>query len=218
MIIGMIITIAADAFVNSNYRRYKKMKTDQGLTGCEVARKILDANGLEKVYVVETKGFLSDHYDPSRKVVRLSSEVFHGSSVATTAIAAHEVGHAIQDRDNYKFIRIRGILVPFVNFSSKFGYVVLLIGLIFGLMDLAWAGIGLLLLILVFQLLTLPVEFNASSRALLQLKKLALVTDQEREGSNKMLKAAAYTYVAGLADTILQLLRLVLIVASNDDR
>jgi len=217
IVVASIITIVADVYVNNSYRKYKRINNKNGLSGCEVARKILDSNGLTSVHVVETSGILSDHYDPSRKVVRLSKDIFHGTTLASSAVAAHEVGHAIQDRDNYIFIRIRGFLVPFVNFGSKFGYIVLLIGLIFGYMDLAWGGIGLLLLILLFQLVTLPVEFNASNRALMELKKLSLLEADELEGSSKMLRAAAYTYVASLANTVLQILRLILIVANRSD-
>jgi len=217
IIVAAIITIAADIYVNNSYRKYKKMECKNKLSGCEIARKILDNNGLTDVHVVETTGILSDHYDPTRKVVRLSKEIFHGTSIASVAVASHEVGHAIQDRDKYLFIRFRSFLVPFVNFGSRFGYIILLIGLIFGYIDLAWGGIGLLLLILLFQLVTLPVEFNASSRALIQLNKLAILEKEEIDGANKMLKAAAYTYVAGLANTILQILRLILVVSSRND-
>lgn len=220
VIIGSIITIAADVYVNSSYRKYKKVKVKTDMTGCEVARKILDENGLKDIYVVETDGILSDHYDPRRKVVRLSKDIFHGSSIASVSVAAHEVGHALQDKNGYMFMRFRSFLVPFVNFGSKFGYIALFIGLIFDVMDFAWAGIGLLLLIVLFQLITLPVEFNASSRAELQLQKLGILEKDEQHESKKMLRAAAYTYVAGLATTILEMLRLLLIVIgrSNDDR
>lgn len=212
VIIGIVITVTADIYVNKSYSKYKKIKTKKELTGCEVARKILDANGLSDVYVVETTGILSDHYDPRRKTVRLSKDIFHGTTIAAASVAAHEVGHALQDKDGYMFMRIRSFLVPFTNFGSKFGYIALFIGLIFGIMDFAWAGIGLLLLIVLFQLVTLPVEFNASTRAGLQLKKLDVLTKGELEQSKKMLRAAAYTYVAGLATTILEILRLLLIV------
>lgn len=189
------------------------------MSGCEVARMILDKNGLKDIYVVETNGILSDHYDPRRKVVRLSKEIFHGTTVAAASVAAHEVGHALQDKDGYKFMKFRSFLVPFVNFGSKFGYIALFIGLIFGIMDFAWAGIGLLLLIVLFQLVTLPVEFNASKRAELKLKEYAVLEPNELKESKKMLQAAAYTYVAGLATTILEILRLLLIVVGrgNDD-
>jgi len=129
---AFVIVIAAQAYLSSTYKKGKEKQNSNGLSGCEVARKILDSNGLNDVYVVQTDGMLSDHYDPKRKVVRLSKDIFHGTSVAAAAVAAHECGHAIQDKDNYTFMRIRGALVPFVNFISYVGYFVLLISLFAG--------------------------------------------------------------------------------------
>ncbi len=217
MIIAMIITIVAQVFVNSSYNKYRKVETIKKKTGFEIAREILDANGLEDIYITETKGVLSDHYDPQRKVVRLSSEVFHGSSVASNSVAAHECGHAIQDKNGYFFLRLRGAIIPFVNLSSKFGYFAILIGFIFGYYTIAWIGVGLELVILFFQLITLPVEFDASKRAKKELERLNLASKDELSGTTKMLRAAAFTYVASLATTLLELLRLVLIISNNQD-
>ncbi len=217
VIIGAMITVVADLYINSNYRKYKRRKVQNGLTGCEVAQTILKANGLEDVYVVETRGMLSDHYDPTRKVVRLSKDVFHGSSIASTSVAAHECGHAIQDKVGYAPLRFRSFLIPFVNIGSHLGYLIVVLGLLFGHPNIAWGGVGLLLLLLLFQLVTLPVEFNASKRAGEELQKLQLLSLDEQPESKKMLRSAAYTYVASLANTILQLLRLVMIVGSRDD-
>jgi len=217
IIIATIITLAAQFYLNSKYNKYSKINCKSDLSGVEVARKILDANGLTDVHVTEVKGILSDRYDPKRKVVRLSKDIFHGTSIASVSVAAHECGHAIQHKDGYFFIKLRGILVPFVNFSSNFGYIAIMIGLIFGLTDLAWGGFGLLFMILIFQLVTLPTEFNASSRAREQLSKLQVIDDYELDGSKKMLNAAALTYVAGLASTLLELLRMALIIANRDD-
>ena len=122
LFLGMIITVMAQIFVSSSYSKYKKVNNKNGLTGFEVARKILDENGLKDIHIVEIQGNLTDHYDPTRKVVRLSSDIFNGSSIASTSVAAHECGHAIQDKDNYTFMRIRSKMVPFVNLSSKMGY------------------------------------------------------------------------------------------------
>ncbi len=218
VIIGAIITLVAQAILNSRYRKFRAIKTAKGLTGCEVARKILDENGLQDIYVTEVSGVLSDHYDPTRKVVRLSKEVFHGDTIAAVSVAAHECGHAIQHKEGYIFIKIRGFLVPFVNFASKFGYIAILIGLLFSWMDLAWGGIGLLLVLLLFQLVTLPTEFDASKRALKILEADGILDTDEVAGGKSMLTAAALTYVAGLATTLLELLRLVLIVSNRDDR
>lgn len=216
--LGAIITLIAQLFLNSRYKKYSNIDTKGNLTGVEVARKILDANGLENIYVTEVKGTLTDHYDPNRKVVRLSTDIFHGTSIAACSVAAHEVGHAIQHKEGYTLIKLRGFLVPFVNFSSSFGYIAIVIGLLLGFRDLAWAGLGLLLVILLFQLVTLPTEFNASKRAKEQLINQDILDDSEIAGSQDMLKAAAYTYVAALATTILQLLRLFLVISNNDDR
>jgi len=174
-------------------------------------------NGLHNVDIVETKGELTDHYDPERKVVRLSSDIYHGSTIASSSVAAHECGHAVQDKEGYFFLRLRASLVPIVNISSKVGYFAIMIGLIFGSLKLAWLGIFLELAILFFQLITLPVEFNASKRAADFLKKEALIEEKEQAGSKKMLNAAALTYVASVVTTLLEILRLVLIVSRRDD-
>ena len=217
VILGIIITLIAQIFVSSSYSKYKKIKNKNGLTGFEVARKILDENGLQDIHVVEIKGNLTDHYDPSRKVVRLSSEIFNGSSIASTSVAAHECGHAIQDKDNYNFMRMRSKLVPIVNLSSKLGYLAIFIGIIFSLFDLAIFGIVLLLAMLLFELITLPVEFDASNRARIQINKLKLLEGKEKSQSKTMLKAAAFTYVAALITTVLEILRLFLLASNRKD-
>lgn len=218
VLIGVVITLVAQSFVTSRYRRYRTKDTKKGLSGQEVARMILDKHGLSHIYVTEVKGILTDHYDPNRKVVRLSSEVFHGTSVASCSVAAHEVGHAIQDKEGYFFIRLRGAIFPLVSFASKFGYLAILIGFLFNFMDLAWGGVGLLLIILFFQLITLPVELDASRRALAELQKLEILEEKELSNGKDMLQAAAMTYVASLATTLLEILRFVLIIAGRDDR
>ena len=218
VLIGVVITLVAQSFVTSRYRRYRTKDTKKGLSGQEVARMILDKHGLSNIYVTEVKGTLTDHYDPNRKVVRLSSEVFHGTSVASCSVAAHEVGHAIQDKEGYFFIRLRGAIFPLVSFASKFGYLAILIGFLFNFMDLAWGGVGLLLIILFFQLITLPVELDASKRALVELQKLEILEKKELSNGKDMLQAAAMTYVASLATTLLEILRFVLIIAGRDDR
>ena len=217
-VLGLVITLAADLYVRSSYSKYKKVKNDKGLTGFEVARKILDKNGLKDIHVVETNGELTDHYDPKRKVVRLSNSIFNGNTIAAASVAAYECGHAIQDKDNYTFMRIRASLVPAVNFSSKFGYIVLMIGFLAGSFDLAVLGLGLLILILLFQLVTLPVEFDASKRAKVELDKLNILNKEEIPQSASMLRAAAFTYVASLVTTLLEILRLALIIFGNRDR
>ena len=210
VILAFIITLGAQILVKSRYSKYKKVKCIEGIRGVEVARKILDANGLDNVDIVVVNGELTDHYDPSQKVVRLSHDIYHGTSVASVAVSAHECGHAIQDKDGYVFLRIRSALVPVVNFSSKLGYIVIFIGLAAGLLNLAMFGLILLGAILLFQLVTLPVEFNASSRGKKQIQKLNLISSSSQKGVSSMLFAAALTYVAAVASTLLNILRLFL--------
>ena len=217
VIIGTIITLIAQFFVNSSYNKYKQRMNSNGITGREVARRILDANGLSNVDVLEVAGTLTDHYDPRNKTVNLSTDIYKDSSIASIAVAAHECGHAIQDKVGYTFLRIRHMLVPTVNLSSKLGYVVIFIGLAFGSYKLAMVGLILLLAILLFQLITLPVEFNASRRAMEQLRTLNLADDIGQNGVKSMLTAAAMTYVASVASTLLQMLRLFIIISSRRD-
>ena len=218
-IASIIISFGAQAYIKSAYSKYSKVKTDGNLTGKDVARKILDKNGLSNVKVEEVRGYLSDHYDPKTKMVRLSSDNYNGANVANVAVAAHECGHAIQDGENYSFLRVRASLVPVVNFSSYAGYAIILLGSFTGAFGLIWLGILLIGMILVFQLVTLPVEFNASDRALKQIKEMNLLTDKELDQGREVLTAAALTYVASVVTAIVQVLRLVLIYGvRNRDR
>ena len=212
----MIIPVCASIYCNSSYKKYKNVKTNCGTTGFEVARQILDKNGLNNIHIVETGGVMSDHYDPGRKVVRLSHEVFHGTSVASISIAAHEVGHALQDKNNYIFMRIRGFIFPIVNIASYIAYILIPVSFILSNMNLLWLSILLISFGVVFQLVTLPVEFDASKRAGKELNSMNLFTNAELLGSRTMLKSAALTYVAGLVASLLELLRLILIARSND--
>ena len=217
VIVSVIISISAQVYVNSSYNKYKRIENSKKLSGFDVAKKILEENGLSNIYVTEVKGNLTDHYDPNRKVVRLSTEVFHRTTIASASVAAHEVGHAIQDKEGYSFMRFRSMMFPLVRISSYGGYLAIVLGIIFGIMDLIWFGIALEVIILIFQLVTLPVEFNASSRAKEELKKYDLLDKYEVEGSDKMLKAAAYTYVASVLTTLLQLLRLIVLFNDRDN-
>jgi len=205
-------------YINRKYASTRKIKTKKGMTGYEVARKILDENGLKNVKINEVSGELSDHYDPRSKEVNLSRDIYNSKTVASASVAAHECGHAIQDKNGYIFLRIRSSIVPLVNFSSYAGYFAILFGFIFSLMDLVAIGIVFEAIILGFQLITLPVEFNASHRALNQLKELDIVDKKEHSKCRGMLVAAALTYVASAASALLQLLRLVLMFRNSDDR
>lgn len=216
-ILGFLVTAIAQMFIKKSYNKYHLVPTKKKMTGFETARKILDANGLENIKINKISGELTDHYDPKNMTVNLSREIYEGDSIASVSVAAHECGHAIQDKNNYTFLRIRSAIIPLVNFSSKFGYLVVMIGLLVGIIGLAKFGIILLLTILLFQLVTLPVEFNASKRAGQELKSLDILADYESDDSKTMLKAAAFTYVASLMSTLLQIFRLFLIVLGRDD-
>lgn len=214
---GFVIVVWAQSHITSAYQRSKRIKFKRNLSGQEVARKILDENGLSDIYIVEVKGELSDHYDPKRKVIRLSKEVFHGTSIASISVAAHEVGHAIQDQQKYGMMRFRSALVPFVNFITYIGYFALLISLFGGVTGYIRLSILMILATLIFQLVTLPVEFDASKRAEENLLKLGLVDQNEKESVHQMLKAAAFTYVASFISTILSLLRLMIMLGEDRD-
>lgn len=181
------------------------------MTGAEVARRILDENGLYEVKVVESSGFLSDHYNPMTKIVALSSHNYHEASVAGAAIAAHEVGHAIQHKEAYSFLTLRHKLVPVANISSNASWVFIMIGIFATSTNMLLLGIILLAMGVVFQIVTLPVEFNASSRAMNQMVSLGVIRNEEERHAKKVLSAAALTYVAAAAVAVLELLRLVLI-------
>ena len=217
IILGIIISLGAQIYVKSSYNKFIRVDTKKGLSGFEVAKMILEKNGMDNVYITEVRGTLTDHYDSGRKVIRLSTDVFHGTSIASASVAAHEVGHAIQDKEGYSFMRFRAAIFPLVNIASYGGYIAVLIGLIFGMTDLLVVGIALEMVVLLFQLLTLPVEFDASNKAEKQLKKCDILTEKEHSGSKSMLKAAALTYVASVLTTILQILRLVLIAFGGRD-
>lgn len=217
IILGFIIVLFAQINIKSNYSKYKSISLNKKLTGQEVARMILDSNGLQNIYVVSTNGELTDHYDPKRKVVRLSTDIYNGESIAAISVAAHECGHAIQDKVGYSFMKIRSFLVPFVNFVSYLGYFGLIVSIIGGITSYIQLCILVLLVTILFQLVTLPVEFDASKRAKEQLYSLGIVDNEELKGCSKMLFSAALTYVAGLLSNLLQLLRLVLILGSRRD-
>ena len=212
----ILIPLIAQVKISSSYNGYKKEKNTCKLTGQEVARRILDENGLQDIHIVEIKGELTDHYDPTRKVVRLSTDIFHGDTIAAAAVAAHECGHAIQDKENYTFLRIRSAIYPVVNVATSVSYYIILIGFLFQALKLVYLGIGLTCCGLLFQLVTLPVEFDASKRALNKLEKYHLLAEVEIEGAKNVLSAAALTYIAGVMASIIQILRLLLIARSQD--
>ena len=210
ILITLAITLGSSAYIKIQYKKTRDIKNNKGISGADVARKILNANGLDNVKIYEVDGELTDHYDPTKKSVSLSKDIYNGCSIAAVSVAAHECGHAIQDKNGYFFLRFRNSIVPIVNLASKIGYVAILVGLFTSLVKFLWVGIFLEFIILFFQLLTLPVEFNASDRALHQISKLEIVDKNEKRKCKGMLTAAALTYVAGVASAILQILRLLL--------
>lgn len=215
-IITLIITVLAQIYVSTNLNKYIKKRASSGITGLEAARHILDQNGLNDVKVQLLAGNRGDHYDPTNKTVFLSQPVYRGNSITSLAVAAHECGHAIQDKNGYQFLRIRSFLVPLVNFASYAGYFAILIGIFASLFKLIFIGIILECVILLFELVTLPVEFNASSRALTELNK-GFLNEKEVKGVKSVLRSAAFTYVAAAATTALQILRLVLMFSGRRD-
>lgn len=207
----MIIPIWAQMRVRSAYNKYSKVHNSSGMTGAQVARKILDSNGLYDVRVEEVHGMLSDHYDPRSKTVRLSTNNYYGTSVAGAAVAAHEVGHAIQDAQDYAFMRVRHALVPVANIGSNFSFFLILAGLLLGLANMLLAGIVLMAGAVLFQMVTLPVEFNASNRAMDQIVATGIIRNEEERETRKVLNAAALTYVAAAMVAVMELLRFVLL-------
>lgn len=222
LIPAIIFTMYAQAKVKGNFNRYSKVRNMRNMTGAEAARRVLDANGLYDITIQPVGGSLSDHYDPSKKVVRLSQTVYNVNSIAAVSVACHEVGHAIQHAEGYMPLNLRSAIVPVVNFASKLSWPLIFIGiLLLGngsyLGDtLFTVGVILFVAVILFHAVTLPVEFNASSRALKQMDSLGIVTEEERSGAKKVLNAAAMTYVAALATAIANLIRIIAIRNNRD--
>lgn len=214
-VIGLVLTLIADAKVKGTFARYHRVKTRSGLTGAEAARIILDSQGLSNVAIEHVQGNLTDHYDPRSKTLRLSDSTYGSASVAAVCVAAHESGHAVQDKVHYGPLVLRSTLVPAAQFGSTLSWPVFIFGLIFSIQPLLTAGIVLFMLAVLFQLITLPVEFNASRRALKILEDERIIPEEELKGGRQVLWAAAMTYVAALASSLLQLLRLLLLANSR---
>ncbi len=217
VIIAFLLSMFASFGVKATFSKYNKVSNSRGLTGFDAARRILDANGLSHVRLERVSGDLTDHFDPKSNVVRLSDSTYSSTSVGAIGVAAHECGHAIQYATNYVPIKLRNSIVPVVNIGNTLSMPLFLIGLLMGMYNLALIGAILFGLVLVFQVLTLPVEFNASRRAIKILDEKDLLSGAELKGSKKVLKAAAMTYVAAVAATALQLLRLLLIINRRRD-
>ncbi len=212
----LIIPIYASIKVNLSYKKYTKVNNEKNLTGFDVARRILDENNLGDIYVVETKGTMSDHYDPRRKTVRLSTDVYHGTSISSLAIAAHECGHAIQDKEGYTWFKIRSMIFPIINIGQKIAYIVMIVGLFLSYMDYVYAAIGFTFLGLLFELVTLPVEFDASKRAKKIVLSDGMMSDNEKTGVDAVLNSAAFTYVAAVISSMLEMLYLLMQLSDRD--
>lgn len=218
VIIALLISLGASAMVNSAFNKYAKVRCMAGLTGAEAAKRVLDSAGIHDVRIERVSGRLTDHYDPRNKVLRLSDSTYGSNSVAAVCVAAHECGHAIQDQKQYAPLVLRSTLVPMANFGSTAAWPIFILGLIMSLRPLLIAGIVLFSLAVLFQLVTLPVEFNASGRAIRIMENTGILGTQELAGAQKVLRAAAMTYVASLAASVLQLLRLLILAGGRRDR
>lgn len=214
VLIGVVLSLLASAKVKSTFSKYSNYRSSRGMTGAEAARQVLQSAGIRDVQIEHIAGNLTDHYDPRSKVLRLSDSVYGSTSVAAVGVAAHECGHAIQHAHGYGPLKFRSVLVPVANFGSKIAWPLILIGLLINSkssMFLIEAGIIAFSLAVLFQLVTLPVEFNASGRAIRVLADSGIMYGEEIKAAKKVLSAAALTYVAAAASGILQLLRLVLL-------
>lgn len=219
MLPGLLLSIIASIAVKSAYNKWSQIRNARNVTGLEVADYLKNQNDLNNVRLAQTQGSLSDHYDPRSKTLALSQGVANQPSVAAMAIAAHELGHAQQDKENYVPMRFRRVLVPVVNIVSNIGMILVMAGLILNLLGLATIGIILFASTTLFSLITVPVELNASRRAKVMLERSQLITsEEERKGVNKVLNAAAWTYVAGLVTSIMQLLYYVSLVSGGRRR
>ena len=220
VLIGVIISLWAQGRVTSTFNRYSRVRSMTGMTGAEAAKRLLNSQGIYDVTVRPVAGNLTDHYDPRTKTVNLSQAVFNSSSVAAIGVAAHECGHAIQDNESYVPLRLRTAIVPAANLGSQLSWPLILIGILIGGFGSPLVEIGILLfsLAVLFQLVTLPVEYNASARAVKLLDSQGILGGQEVDGTRKVLNAAALTYVAAAATSILQLLRLVILFGGRNDR
>ena len=215
---AFLFSLWAQMKVNSNFEKYSRVHTQGGLTGAEAARRILDANGLYDVKIERVRGSLSDHYDPRSNVIRLSETVHDVASVAAVGVAAHEAGHAVQYAKNYFPIRVRSAIIPATRIGSMLAMPLFIIGLLLATPALLLFGIALYSIVTFFQLVTLPVEFNASARAMATLKGQGILGRDELDGARSVLSAAAMTYVAALATSLLTLLRLLLLASGGNRR
>lgn len=217
LIPALLVSMWAQGKISNTYKKYKDIRTMNGYTGEQIARMMLDGAGLYDVPVMEINGDLSDHYDPSRRLIKLSREIFYGTSIAAAGVAAHEVGHAIQHKEQYKPLILRTSVASAVNFSSQISMILFVLGLFLGIPGLTTIGIIFFSAAVIYQIITLPVEFNASKRALINLETRGILFGDEIKGAKKVLGAAAMTYVAAALMSISQLIRLIALSNRNND-
>lgn len=216
--LALAVTLGAQAYVNSIYSKYSRIPNGAGMTGADAARDVLSRNGLYNVEIGTSQRYLGDHYDPRTKQVVLSANNYNSASVAAVAIGTHECGHALQDQQGYAFLKARSLILPLASFSSYAGYFSIMMGAFSGYFDLIRLGILMECVVLLFQVVTLPVEFDASRRALAEIQNSGYFTMEETEGARKVLTAAALTYVAAVASSLLEIFRLVLLFGNNSRR
>lgn len=217
MVLGLAVPLGAQFWMMGQFRRFSQVANARGLSGAEVARRILDNHGLHHVAVEAVPGSLSDHYDPRSKSVRLSQPIYGYASLAALAVAAHEVGHALQDQKGYTWLRIRASLIPAASIGTTLGPILALVGILLGMSGLAWLGVYLFAAVALFQIVTLPVEFDASARALQILRTEGYLAPTEMGGAQNVLTAAALTYVAALAATVFTLLQYAMILSGRNN-
>lgn len=219
----MILSLVASAKVNSSFKRYSEVYSKRGLSAVDAARRVLQANGVTDVAIEQVSGHLTDHFDPKANVIRLSDSVYGSTSVAAIGVACHEAGHAVQHAVGYVPVKVRTAIVPITNIGSKLSIPLIFIGIALSYLGefysyIAYVGVALFSLCVIFQLVTLPTEFNASRRAIKALSENGILDEQELKGAKKVLSAAAMTYVAALAVAVMQLLRLLIIVGNTRRR
>lgn len=218
VLIGLVISMIAQANINAKFNKYKKIKSKRGMTGAQAAQMVLDYNNYRDISIKRVRGSLSDYFNPMTKEVALSDTSFKDSSIASLAVALHEIGHVIQFKEGYVPLKIKSYIVPAVNFGSKLSFPILLVGIFLSQQNLINIGLALFSLTLLFQLVTLPVEFNASKRAIVALERTHILDESEIPGAREMLRSAAFTYVAATLATALQLLRLFILFGNRNSR
>lgn len=218
VLIGLVISMLAQANISSKFNKYKKIKSRRGITGAEAAQMVLDYNNYRDISIKRVRGSLSDYFNPMSKEVALSDTSFNDSSIASLAVSLHEIGHVIQFKEGYIPLKLKSYMVPAVNFGSKLSFPILLAGVFLSQQKLITVGLALFSLTLLFQLVTLPVEFDASRRAIIALERSQILDQSEIPGAKDMLRSAALTYVAATLATALQLLRLFLLFGNRNSR